>query len=416
MYAPIQVLLVDPAAAEEPCGLLELLETLDVVADVAVERSYESVLTALARKPVEIVVVVLDHDRARGLALVRGAAQEAGALGLIAATRHRDAEVMLQLFRAGAQECLLLPASGAEIESIVAQMRARYAESAAPAGPRAHTVTVVGATGGVGCTSLAVNLAMALQRGGAAAEVALADFDLVSGLVAPWLGLQHETALPHLTLNVARLDHLLLRRAMTRHPDSGVMVLPGLDDITEADLVDADALRQILELMKAAFHAVVIDTGKGLHVTDLAAIQAADTVLFVAQLDVLGLHNSARLLHLLRGLNGVGEKVRVVLNRVGSGASEVRLKTVENALGLPVSWQIPNAFRAFHASRSHGKPLPPGGSGAAAWKAIEAIAHALLPASALSPPSKAARADLARPAGWWPPRTWRRAAVSAAVS
>lgn len=198
---------------------------------------------------------------------------------------------------------------------------------------------------------------------------------------------------------------------MTRHDATGLMVLPHLKEIANAADIDAKDLGPLVDLMRESFDTVVIDTGKGLSATDMVALEKSDAILLVVQLDVMYLHNAIRLLKLFRGLDGLSEKVHIVLNRVGSSSAEIRLKKVEEALGMPVSWRVPNAFRAVHQARCGGEPIRNDGIGREAYHAFHGLARQLLPSGNLVNVSDRLEAGpTRRRSGWWPCRPTRSAA------
>jgi pilus assembly protein CpaE len=134
-------------------------------------------------------------------------------------------------------------------------------------------------------------------------------------------------------------------------------VLPHPLDLEEAARIDAETLGRLLGLLKAAFSTVVIDASKALQSSDLIAYEMSDTILAVTQLDLMVLRNTARMLTLFRQAERLVERVKLVVNRVGSFDSEISLKKAEETLKMPVSWQIPNASKAFQLARAKGVPL-----------------------------------------------------------
>jgi pilus assembly protein CpaE len=105
----------------------------------------------------------------------------------------------------------------------------------------------------------------------------------------------------------------------------------------------------------------------------------ADVILMIVQLDLTCLRNTARLLHLFQQFEGLTERVRLVINRSGSHESEISLKKAEETLQMPISWQIPNATKAYHAARAKGVPLDEVVPGSKAHQAILEIARTLRP-------------------------------------
>jgi pilus assembly protein CpaE len=249
--------------------------------------------------------------------------------------------------------------------------------SAAIKGPQ--IVTVTGAAGGVGCTSLAVNLATSLAASHEF-ETILLDFDLMFGSVDACLDIIPDNTLYNVVQNYERLDLTLLKRSMTRH-GSGLYVLPHPVALEDAAKIDPETLKRVLGLLKAAFPCLVIDTSKGLQSSDFVAFEMADVILMVIVLDLNCLRNTARLLNLFKQFDGMAERVKLVVNRAGAAETEISLKKAEETLKLPVAWQIPFASKPFQSARIRGVPLSEVASGTRAHQAILEVAKSLHPSS-----------------------------------
>jgi pilus assembly protein CpaE len=358
--------------------------------------SYDEVRGIVDAQSVDVVFVVMDSSPRRSLALIQDLARKPD-LAVIAATTSRDAERMLQAYYAGAREFILLPCVRSDLDQILGRLSKSAGARAAGPALEGRVIALVGAAGGVGCTSLALNLAVAIQREDPA-PVALADLDLITGQIAAWLEIEPETSLLELTQAVTRLDPMLLRRAMIRHEGTGLNILPGLHRISDSEHLDPEALARLLALVKSCHKALVLDLSKGLQTTDFVGLSLADDILMVVELEMLGLHSALRLMSLFREHEELASKVRLVLNRAGSKASEMRIRKVEETLGLEFSFQVPNAFRAFHQARSAGLPLPPESGGTGPMQALTMMARQLVP------PSDEALIEPSRRRSWWPSR------------
>jgi pilus assembly protein CpaE len=160
---------------------------------------------------------------------------------------------------------------------------------------------------------------------------------------------------------------------MAEHPATGLHVLPGPESLEDVSRIEPEPLRRVITLLGESFDHTVIDTSKSFHVCDMVAMERADLILLVVQSDLINLYNSARLLGLFRRLDGLDERVRVILNRAGSDAGTISLKKVSDTLGKPVLCQIPNSYRAFHAARTYGSPLDRRGGGKRVRSALEEL-------------------------------------------
>src|SRR5262249_11230647 len=154
-------------------------------------------------------------------------------------------------------------------------------------------------------------------------------------------------------------DMQFLRRAMGKH-QTGLALLPHPMRIEELGLIHEDHLQRLIGLLKASYTHLILDLSKGFTGTDLTAMRVADMILLVTQLELSSVRNTVRILHSLgHGAGELGQKVKVVLNRVGSDFLEgdISLKKAEETIGKPFYWQIPNDSKAMIGSRVAGVPL-----------------------------------------------------------
>lgn len=351
MKTMIRVVLVDPLESSRQ-ALQRLLGGITSVWLAEVCSTYQAALRSVAENSPDLILVVLDADLEESVAVIQSILRANPAAVVLPLSRCRDPELILRSIRAGAREFITLPVELDELMRAIERL-VPAGTDAGPASRRAsQVIAITGAAGGVGTTTLAVNLAAALASD-PDRTVVLADFDLLLGSVDTCLDIIPDQTLLELSQNVDRLDLTLLKRTITQH-STGLYVLPHPVAMEDVARIDPDSLRRVLALLKAAFNTVVIDTSKSLQASDFVAFEMADTILLVVELDLSCLRNSARLMQLFRQFEGMAEKVRVVVNRVGSSVTEISLKKAEETLTLPVSWQIPNAYKSINLARSKG--------------------------------------------------------------
>jgi pilus assembly protein CpaE len=368
-----RVLLVDP----NPASTAEVQAALDRLGIVRVGQTcsaYNAAPQRLEGSPVDLVVIVLDSDPEQAVAAIRNVKAGAPRVTVLAASRSRDGEMILRALRAGASEFLTLPLEPEEARIAIARLLPAEAPAADGKG---KMITIIGSAGGVGCTTLAVNLSCAIAKA-PDASVALVDLDLLLGGVDTLLDVMPELTIADLVTDIDRYDEALLKRAMTRH-ESGVYVLPAPSAMEDVSRVSPDGLRRLLNVLSQTFQHVIIDASKGYQETDFVALEVSDTVLLVTQLDVCGLRNGARLMQLFRQIDGLAERVRVVVNRVGSDITTIGLKKAEESLGAPIGWQIPNVSDVVAAARTKGVPLDTEAPKHRVTRAINEIARGFAP-------------------------------------
>jgi pilus assembly protein CpaE len=277
--------------------------------------------------------------------------------------------------RAGAKEFLTQPLKAEDLSAAL-QRVARQRQGGASGGPRGCTViAVTGATGGVGTTSVAVNLSCALAQN-EANSVVLLDLDLCLGDADVFLDTIPEYTLSDVAQNVSRLDLTLLKRSLTKH-DTGLYLLPRPVQMEDARHITTEELTRVLGLLKASFTHVIIDASKGFSALDMLALAEAETVLLVTQLDLPCLRNVVRLMLSFKETNQFDHKVKIVVNRAGYDTGQISLKKAQETIGREIFWQVPNDYRVMVEVRNNGVPLIQQAPKAAITQSLNQLAAAI---------------------------------------
>ncbi|MGE3818216.1 MAG: pilus assembly protein CpaF [Isosphaeraceae bacterium] len=377
MKDKVRIVLVDPSAKSRQ-EFQRQLGSIGEVEVVEVCGAYQPAVKRLAHHMPSVAILGVDEDFEEALGLIENLSQSYPGIALLPAGGEKDASDILRVIRAGAREYLPIPCSTIDLVEAIRRLcpKAQQGERG-PRGPR--VIAVTGAAGGVGCTSLAVNLASSISKL-SQCDTVIADFDLLLGSLEECLAVIPDNSLEVVIKNIDDLDPSLLKRWLPRH-QSGLYVLPHPVSMEDGARIEADQLRLVLDLLKESFETVVVDTSKGLQVTDFVAFEMADIIVVVLQLNVNCTRNTVRLLQYLRMYEGLAEKIRLVVNRLNSPLSEISLKKAEELLKCPVTWQVPNATWLFRPGRSLGVPIDEvdGGEGSKAHQAMVEIAKALQP-------------------------------------
>jgi pilus assembly protein CpaE len=354
-----RIAIVDPSdnTREELRNVLLGMESVWLEAECS---RYEFFTDVIQQSQPDVVVISLDSDQAKALLLISQLAARAPALPILAISARGDGQAILQALRSGAREFLTAPVVLEELLKALQRLqratRNGDARPGAEPGARVESqvIAILGSRGGVGCTSLAVNLGACLaQEPGH--SVALVDLDLALGDADVALDLMADYTLADVALNVDRLDMTFLRRSLSKH-SSGLSLLPHPVQMEDAALIREDHLQRVISLLRASYSHLVLDLSKSFSPTDVTALRMADVILLVAQLELSSLRNVVRMLLTLSNDENLAGKVQVVLNRVG-GESDISLKKAEETIGKPIFWQVPNEPRPMMEARNQGIPL-----------------------------------------------------------
>jgi pilus assembly protein CpaE len=389
-----RVAIVDPSdSTREP--LRNLLLGVESVWLEAECSRYEFFIDVVQQSNPDLVVVALDADHAKALQLITQLGTACPTVPILAVSARGDGQSILQALRAGAKEFLTQPVVLEEL--LVALQRLRQSRAGSDgsfvngAGPRESLVlAVVGSRGGVGCTSIAVNIGCNLAQE-PSNTVALIDLDLALGDADVALDLIPDYTLADVAMNIDRLDMTFLRRSLCKHT-SGLSLLPHPVQMEDISLIHEDHLQRVIGLLRASYSHLIFDLSKRFTPTDLTAMRMADSVLLVAQLELTSLRNAVRMIHTLSQEDGLADKINVVVNRVGSEECEITLKKAEETIGRSIFWQVPNDYRAMLGARNAGVPLVQHAPRSKAQQSLMGLARAVSGKTAdAAPPRKERR-------------------------
>jgi pilus assembly protein CpaE len=278
-------------------------------------------------------IVVVSAQTPQRFGLIYNIVAAGGVVIVVSPTK--DPELILRAMRAGAREFVL--ESDHEELKLAVRSQAQVTEQADGNG---SVVTIFGAKGGVGCTTIASNLAGALQAAGA--RVCLIDLDFHLGDVLSFMDVAGNYSITDVLQNMGRLDRELLESSMMRHP-SGVNVLAQSGKMEEAEHIKGTDIGNLLNFLRKHYNYVLLDGVKGFDEISLAALDGSQHVLMVLTQDVPAVRNGQRCLELFGRLGYDQTKVKLILNRYQK-SSKITLDVVAETLRVPVSHAIANDF------------------------------------------------------------------------
>jgi len=297
----------------------------------------------------DLVVIPLHGISAMDLTTLERETRRRGAV-VIGTASQSDPELILRAMRSGISEFLVYPPDPKDLAAALDRlMRRAHAESKA-----GSTIAVYSAKGGVGATSVAVNLSFALAKAHPEAHVALVDLVPGGGDLRVMLDLHPTYDISSVLGKLDKLDADLLRSLLTpASGTSGVWVLPSSEDPESVEMMDATAITTLLEQLRQHHSFTVVDCEHAMSDRTLATLDAADRVVLVTQLNVPALRSTQRTLALCQRLGYPDEKVHVVVNRHQS-SDLVSVSDATAVLGRDIFHRLPNDYKTSSAALMKG--------------------------------------------------------------
>lgn len=350
----LRLAIVDPSDSGRD-SLKNTLLGLDMVWLEAECSRYEFFTDVITQTNPDIGVVALDKDADKAIQLVEQLGQVAPTCSVLVVSGSTDGTLILRAMRAGAKEFLPKPVKIEDLVAALERIRAVRFGRGESKSRGSNIIAICGAAGGVGTTSLAVNLGCVLAKE-ATNSVVLIDLDLSLGDADVFLDTIPDYTLVDVAQNVTRLDFTLLKRSLTKH-SSGLFLLPRPVQLEDAKLITPEDLQRVIGLLKATFTHLVIDLSKSYSPLDMVALEMANHALLVTQLDLPCLRNVVRLMMSFGEIDGLKDKIKVVVNRLGLDNGQISLKKAKETIGRDIFWQLPNEYRTMVEVRNNGVPL-----------------------------------------------------------
>jgi pilus assembly protein CpaE len=257
-----------------------------------------------------------------------------------------DPTLMLEGMRAGVNECIAEPLRQADIDAAFTRLFGQY--STRVAGP---VFAFVGAKGGVGTTTTAVNVATTLTKLSPAGAL-LIDLHLAYGDAAVFLGADARFSVLDALENLHRLDPQFLKSLVCR-------TVSGLDLLASADrpttrVLDVRRLGSVIQLAASQYAYTVLDVPR----SDLAVLDSLDhvaNIVVVANQELATVRNAGRMAATLRA-RYPKTSIMTVINRT-DGRSEINHQDVEKVVGGTIAHQVPSDYRRALLAMHKGRPL-----------------------------------------------------------
>ena len=305
----------------------------------------------------DMLVLELDEFRPQQtLARVRELLGTTPDLEVFLTASRIDPQQLLEAFRAGVKEFLSQPLTRQEMEPALTRFEERF--KAKIAGSDRHfgrVVSVIGARGGVGVSTVATNMATSVQQVSKGDSVAIMDLDLHGGDLGLFLDVHASQGLKHLAKDISRLDETILRSTLVQHASGLQLLASGYEAFEDADYTHGTTMR-VIGLLRAMHRHIFIDCG---HILDPAvkeALDYSDQVIIVTTLSLPAIRRTKRLLEAFATAQYPADKVMVVVNRYTSDQKDL-LSETESMLAVRVAGLIPNDYVTASEAIDHGKPF-----------------------------------------------------------
>ena len=368
MADTIRVIVVDdiPETREHLAKLLSFEVDIEVVGVAA--SGLEAIETATRLSP-DVVLMDINMPGMDGIATTEELGRTVPTTSVVMMSVQGEADYLRRSMLAGAREFLVKPFSSDELCAAIRGVHAREREKMGRYAAQPHTsnalsvpveredgrvITLFSPKGGVGRTTLAVNLAVAMASD-MGRSVALMDASFQFGDVGVLLNLNPRNKSIVDILGDAEGGNDVIDGALISH-STGIRVLLAPPSPEMAELVNVEHIRRIIERLRATHDLVVVDCWPMFQDSTLALLDMSDLVLGLLTLEITNIKNIRLFLEVADQLGYGSEKLRLVLNRADS-AYGIRIADVENSIGRKVDHTVVSDGRTVVYALNRGVPF-----------------------------------------------------------
>ena len=274
-----------------------------------------------------------------------------------AVSAYSEPEVIIAAMRAGCAEYLLKPVQHDRVLDALARVETRQKKKAKSV-VRGKVITLLGAKGGTGVTTLALHLALELANNGKR-KCLLVDQHPSLGDASLYLGSgRQQYSFYELASNADRLDEELLAGFLVKH-DSGLHLLDSPETVDVYHSATPSAVERTLGFLAETYPFVIVDCPPGLREGTLACISQSDQVAIVMTAELPSVRNTVRYIEHLSSLGYNSKSVHVVLNR-HSKKGPLSDDRIEKAIGRQISVRVPNSYNEVIRAINAGTPISSG--------------------------------------------------------
>jgi pilus assembly protein CpaE len=319
-----------------------------VIVDADTTNREELALLNRPDAPV-LAIVNLDPNPQDMLKKIATLPRQFPAVSFFLMSQTVDPNLLMDAMHLGIREFIPLPISEEKFSSAIERVAQQHGM-----GKRARIIHVIPTIGGCGSTTVACNMAAAMAP---TSRTALIDLDLMRGGVASYFDTRARYTISDIMDSAQKLDKQLLDNALAIHKKSNLAILARPELPEDAAKVNVTGLARVLNVLSRSYDSVIVDSLMSISPMYASVLQQADINLLVMQLNIPSAKNAERFVGAMRRMGIDSSKIRMVVNRHVKKGNDIEPEEIEKALGLKVSWLVPNDFKNAIGAINFGEPV-----------------------------------------------------------
>ncbi len=334
-----------------------ILNYLAQVPDINITQEFNDVLTAMnfiiESRP-NLIIVDISQKTQMALDIIVKISNSLKNSKIIVLSYDMSPEIVIKALRAGAREFLTKPLIEAEFIQSVEKLKDLILGNINDT-TKCKVITTFSNKGGIGKTAIATNLAVEIANM-TKERVALVDLNMQMGDVTTFLDLNPSFDTAYVINNLERIDEGFLLSTLEKYHNSSLYVLADPPDLEQAEVITSENITTLINVLRNVFSYIIIDTTASFDGKTITALDNSDLVLLITIVNLPSVRNCQRCFDLFKRLGYTKDKIKIIVNRYMEN-DEIKAEDVEEVLGHPVYFKIPNNYFTIINAINKGLPV-----------------------------------------------------------
>ena len=330
------------------------LETVD---DINIIQQFKDILSAqdyiIENRP-PLVIVNITKKTNISLDIISKLTTLVKNIKIIVLSYDTESDIVIKALRAGAREFLVKPLIEKDFVASVKKMKDLILGNINDT-TKCKVITTFSNKGGIGKTSIAVNLAMEIANI-TKEKVALVDLNMQMGDITTFLNLDPSFDTSYVVNNLDRIDETFLLTTLEQYNKTSLYVLADPPDIEQAEIITSEDITTLINILRNVFSYIVIDTTSSFDAKTITALDNSDLILLISIINLPSIRNCQRCFDLFKKLGYSKDKIKLIINRY-MDADDIKIEDVEEVLDHKVFFKIPNNYYTIINSINKGIPI-----------------------------------------------------------
>lgn len=313
------------------------IENLDFVSEVKLYDDFTRGYEDIKQSENPIVILDISEDFA-GLDEIAGKLKLVTSKIIITSVNY-STNTIIKALRLGAKEFLPKPVLREDLVRVLSMLASISPENEVS---QSKIITVYSNKGGIGKTTIAVNLAAELAKV-TKDKVALVDLNLQLGDISTFLNLNPPFDVNYVIRRLIDKEENILIKGFEKYKDLSLYVLSDPSYIEQSESITTQQITTLFSALKKVFPYIVVDMSSSIDSISLKILDSSDWIMFTTIVNIPAIRNAQRCLNLFRSRKYPSNKVKIVINRYMEN-DEIKIEDIENTLGESVYWKIPNNY------------------------------------------------------------------------